>query len=327
MGGERKPKLSAERQVAFLAERGVKFDVVNKDKACEFLTKHTYFYKLKSYCVNYAKDESDRYVDLDFAYLIDLSTIDMHLRRFVNTLTLNVEHILKTKLLADFNESPFDGYDIVDSFLNCKQGEKALKYIKGRQSSSADYLPKLPSDLKNLPIWHFVEIVQFGHLLVFCDHFYDRLQTSSNKESPICVSLKLAREQYFSVKHALYNVKCLRNAAAHNNCVLLLNRNNATMQQNAFDFLYLEVFQRRNGRKIKEFLKCRATNDLTSSLWVFDKLCKSAKMKRRSFVELKRMLRGRFARNRDYYRNNSLIRNKYQFMLSVANYFYKQSVS
>lgn len=194
MSDARKPKLSVDRQIAHLADEGVKFEITSREEARVFLTERTYFHKLKSYCDNYIKDEAGRYINLDFAYLIDLSTIDMYLRRFINTLTLNVEHILKTKLLADFNESPFDGYDIVNSFLNDDKGKKAREYIKNiiRSKDTTNYCPELPSDINDLPIWKFIEIVQFGHLHVFCNHFYETLKKKINKATPNFIALDRA---------------------------------------------------------------------------------------------------------------------------------------
>ena len=59
-----------------------------------------------------------KYICLDFAYLQELSTIDMHFRFIVSKMCLDIEHDLKVKMLKDIESDPStDGYDIVKCFL------------------------------------------------------------------------------------------------------------------------------------------------------------------------------------------------------------------
>lgn len=53
--------------------------------------------KVSSYRKNYSKHPANspragQYVNLDFAYLVELSTIDMHLRYLAMSLCLDIEH-------------------------------------------------------------------------------------------------------------------------------------------------------------------------------------------------------------------------------------------
>ena len=60
-----------------------------------------------------------KYICLDFAYLQELSTIDMHFRFIVSKMCLDIEHDLKVKMLKDIeSDLSTDGYDIVKNFLN-----------------------------------------------------------------------------------------------------------------------------------------------------------------------------------------------------------------
>ena len=119
----RKKKLTVEEQVEYMKnESGIKFNIISEDKALDFLTNNNYYFKLKSYSKNYEKyikgDNAGKYINLEFAYLVELSKIDMYFRRIILKMTLDIEHFLKTQLLRDFhNNEHEDGYSIVDEFL------------------------------------------------------------------------------------------------------------------------------------------------------------------------------------------------------------------
>ena len=112
-----KPKLTIAEQINYLESLGIKFNLYSKQKASDFLTYNNYFFKIKSYAKNYEK-YNGKYINLDFAYLVEFSTLDMRLRRFILNLSLDVEHLLKVSLNACFcNNQSEDGYNIVKKFL------------------------------------------------------------------------------------------------------------------------------------------------------------------------------------------------------------------
>ena len=77
-----KIKLSIDEQVEDLKEKGVTFNIINEEEAKKFLRYNNYYFKLKSYAGNYTMNpKNDKYVNLDFAYLVELSKIDMYLRK------------------------------------------------------------------------------------------------------------------------------------------------------------------------------------------------------------------------------------------------------
>ena len=87
MGNQDKPKLSIKKQIERLKSKGIKFEFYSETDAYYFLQNNSYLFKLKAYCNTYKKKDALGktlpYQDLDFAYLVDLSIIDMHLRRFL----------------------------------------------------------------------------------------------------------------------------------------------------------------------------------------------------------------------------------------------------
>jgi hypothetical protein len=305
-----KPKLRVTQQVEKLKNKGIKFGIMNEKKAYSFLTQSSYFFKLCSYRKNYTKDNiSGLYRDLEFAYLVDLSTIDMHLRRFAIRLTLDIEHMLKTKLLADFNISNSDGYDVIDKFLKDTQNEGIKEYLIRQQADAKigkNYSPNSPILLKyglDLAIWNFVEIIQFGHMINFCNYFYR----------------KFPNILYNNIKNDLFNVKCLRNASAHNNCILLLSEKNATYQNNTYQFLLQNKINL--SYNITALLKNHTINDFITSLLVFNKVCTSINLKHHCFRELKELFVGRILKNKEYYKTNELLVNSYKFVFNVVDFF------
>jgi hypothetical protein len=74
--------------------------------------------------------------------------------------------MLKTKLLADFNQSDFDGYNEITLFLNTTNGNKVKNFIEQQTNDAKNdknYSPNSPmlleQDLSDLPIWRFVEVI------------------------------------------------------------------------------------------------------------------------------------------------------------------------
>lgn len=107
-----KPILSLEGQIEHLKSKGVKFDIFNETEAKDYLTSHNNYFKLTAYRKNYAKhpdeENKDKYIELDFAYLVDLAVIDMQLRYRIVHMALDIEHHAKLQLLRKVEETGED---------------------------------------------------------------------------------------------------------------------------------------------------------------------------------------------------------------------------
>ncbi|NCD08083.1 MAG: Abi family protein [Negativicutes bacterium] len=119
-----KKKLSIDEQIDHMKnEKGILFSIVNENDARSFLLNNNYYFRIKAYAKNYDKYNTGvnkgKYVNLEFAYLQELSIVDMYLRKLILKLTIDIEHFLKTQMLKDFvGEAGEDGYAIVNDFLN-----------------------------------------------------------------------------------------------------------------------------------------------------------------------------------------------------------------
>lgn len=82
-----KPKMTSKALVDKLRdEKGVSFKYVTEDNAEKYLAQINNYLRTASYRKNYQKylngPSKGKYIDLDFAYLQELSTVDMGMRTF-----------------------------------------------------------------------------------------------------------------------------------------------------------------------------------------------------------------------------------------------------
>ena len=95
-----KQKLTVEGQVQDMKEKDIKFEICSEEDAKKFLQYNNYYFKLKSYARNYnMNSQTKKYFNLDFAYLVELSKLDMYIRKIILELSLDVEHYLKVRLM------------------------------------------------------------------------------------------------------------------------------------------------------------------------------------------------------------------------------------
>ena len=94
-----KPKLSLEGQIEYLKSKGVLFNIIDETKAKEYLEQHNNYFKLTAYRKNYDKHpggkSEGKYINLEFAYLVNIAFIDMQLRYRIVHMSLDVEHHAK----------------------------------------------------------------------------------------------------------------------------------------------------------------------------------------------------------------------------------------
>lgn len=199
----RRPKYNVSQQIESLKTHGVTFDLYTEEGAQEFLTSRTYFFKIKAFENNFERD-GGRYHGLDFAYLVDLSTIDCHLRTLLSYLCLNLEHALKVRfnqiIMEDANE---DGYNIVHAV--DEAGEFSFhgdyKYSCYHYSNYTEGL--LNKYFDDPSIWNLWEVIDFSTLCKFYRAYLNQRQYKDN------------------TTNLFQSVRIMRNASSHNNCLMI----------------------------------------------------------------------------------------------------------
>ncbi len=320
-----KPKQTAQQLVAKMKnEKGIQFKYTSEVDAANYLTNINNYLRTAAYRKNYQKHtkgiNKGKYIGLDFAYLQELSTIDMHFRFIVSKMCLDIEHDLKVKMLKDIEADPStDGYDVVKNFL------LANAYIIGKlEANSAspftsDLIHKYftiqrKSNLTNkkkenkivayddCPVWVLLEMLTFGDFIKFYEFYY------SSRNFP-----KLSTS-------VINLVKSLRNGAAHNNCIFA-DLAHGTSKAPSEISQQVSGINSINSNQRKKKLSCRPMLEFVCLLYVYN-LVVSDKVKYHRIKELKDLFFKRMPEKKGFFRNNELIKSNYEFACKVISAFF-----
>lgn len=317
-----KPKLSAERLVAKMKnEKGITFEHMSEEDAVDFLKRKNNYYRLAAYRKNYDKrlngENKGTYIGLDFAYLVDLSIIDMHLRNMIFQMCLDVEHDLKVQLLNDITANPDeDGYDIIISFISDNEFLKEEIYKKRFSTYVGDLINKFftfethkNANNKDIiddvdircPIWAFVEIISFGTFINLYDYYYDL-------NAPV-------------QKQLLNPIKSLRNACAHNNCIINNLRRGTTRPTRKVSQFVSSIPDIRSDAR-RKYLSSQPIFEFCSLLFVYDSVV-SENIKKHRYTELSSLISERMLKHSDYYSNQQLLSSAYDFIRKITEFLLK----
>lgn len=309
----RKKKLTIEEQVTYMRDNsGIKFNIMSEYDAKMFLTNNTYYFKIKSYAKNYEKyiasEDLDKYINLEFVYLVEISKIDMYFRRIILKMTLDIEHFLKTQLLRDFQDNTYeDGYSIVEEFLTKHPGIKKSIKTRGLNSTSTDLVLKYKD---NFAMWNIVEVLGFSDFTKLYQMYYRKYK---NKDS---------------MADFLWSVRLLRNAAAHNSCLLNSLRTpykyKVTPNKKVINYLSRIDGISRTARGSR--MKNPVMHDFIVTLYVFNSVISSKKVRKSTMAELKDLVDNRMSSNKEFFEKNQMLTAHYDFAKKVIDYFYMMCI-
>lgn len=320
-----KPKQTAQQLITKMKnEKGITFKYISESNAESYLINVNNYLRTAAYRKNYQKHtkgiNTGKYIYLDFSYLQELSTIDMHFRFMVSKMCLDIEHDLKVKMLKDIENDPStDGYDIVKNFL--AQNTYIIGKLEANSASSftSDLIYKYFTIQRTFnhtkqkkenkivayddcPAWVFLEMLTFGDFIKFYEFYYST-RNFPKLSTPI-INL----------------VKSLRNGAAHNNCIL---SDLAHGTSNAPREISQEIskISSINANQRKKKLSCRPMLEFTCLLYVY-KLVVSDKVKYHRIIELKNLFFKRMPEKKGFFKNNELIKSNYEFACKVISAFF-----
>lgn len=312
---EEKPKLTATEQVEHLKAKGVKFNLFTEQEATSYLENNNNYFKLSSFRKNYIKipygKNSGKYNDLEFEYLKDLAIIDMTLRYTIIQMALDIEHFAKLYILKKINAAENeDGYAIVEDFKNSLD-DKQREVFDGEvgENRGTTYNIGMIRKYNNeMPVWVMIEIIPFGRLISFFRFCSERFSDKKMKRLYYC----------------LLACKEIRNASAHSNCImndLHISNSSHNVSYDVMNALAkiptLSVTSRRKkmtNDRIREIVTLLYTHkELVSSEGVH----KKSSEKLHEFVD-------RMNKNRNYYKNNSIIDTSFDFIEKVIDFWFPE---
>ena len=307
---ERKPKLTIPQQVEYMEnDCGIKFNICSKEDAIEFLTNHTYFFKIKAFAKSFPKGkDGKKYHNLDFAYLKEISTLDMYLRKEILSIALDFEHYLKLWLIRDLSEREDEnGYNIIDKFFAAHPEEKQEILNKAKSSVCKDLSEAL--ETKGYALWNVVEMLSFGGLI----KLYDLYSAMYNVR--------------IEAHGLLLAIKCIRNAAAHNNCLLNSLRQPYSKEIKGTKILASELSNIPGmGRKMRDSkLDNPVSHDFAALLIGFDKVVTSDGAKKSTYTRLKKLFDETMIRNAEYFKSDEVICSYYEFAKKIIDFLYKNA--
>lgn len=303
--GAKSPKLTVPEILDYCKNTlGITFNLMDEEKAKTFLEKNNFFFRLKQYCSTCTeRTKSGKYIGLDFGHLVELSTIDMFLRKILLKMTIDQEHYLKVKLVNDCQNNPNDdGYEAVEKFLECHPKIKdSLSQINRISSYGENSLEKYVS---SPAVWNFVEMVNFADFISFYAFYYEFM------------NIKCEYTKHFE------SVRRIRNACAHNKCMLSSFKPVPGFKpdlETSFELLGGNIGIG-NGT-ISSCMKVPLLNDFAVMLSVYTRLISSPKIKEITIQEIKDFFDGRMIYRKQYFENNLDIKNAYQFARKTLDYY------
>lgn len=216
-----------------------------------------------------------QYINLDFAYLIELSAADRKLRDVLLGIVIDVEHFAKIELLRCLETENEDGHAIVSDYL--ERHPRVLGGLQARAREgerhdvySGDLIARY---LNDMPAWVMLEVVDFG---TFADFWLFCAERWGDEEM---------RQVHFPLKSA----KALRNACAHNS--LLVHGLDARDAPANFPTSLLisdslNAHGMRNSRTRRAKLKNLRVAQIAAALWSLDHFCKRPSTRKRHATKL-----------------------------------------
>lgn len=307
-------KYSVYQQIENLKNKNIKFEIMDEHSALQYLTYNTYYFKIKSFAKSFEYNESKKqYIHLDFEYLVELSKLDMYLREYIIKLSLDTEHFLKVKLINDLtNNDKEDGYNIISQFFQKYPYIKRNIDFKKNDSACADLIHKYEN---NWAVWNIVEVLSFGDFIKLFELYYGLYPENKSQ----------------TINNLLWPLKFIRNASAHNNCLLntlrkpyththLFNGKKNIIEPNKKLVSLLTEIPNISKNTRKKKIANPIIHDFIATLFLFNEVCSSPILKEKQLHILQDLINVRFVKHSEYFINDNIFTSNYEFVKKIVDY-------
>ncbi len=153
---------------------------------------------------------------------------------------------------------------------------------------------------EDCPVWVLMELLSFGSIINFYLYYYE------SRDKP-------------HIKRSLLNlVRSLRNAAAHNNCIIYdLNKSTSLPPSSISQFV--SKIDTISKERRKKGLTSRVILEFVTLMYIYDK-CVHGKVKKHRLRELNELINNRMRLNEDYFKSNELLCSAYHFVKQVTDF-------
>lgn len=318
---QNKPKLTSSQLVQKMkTDKGITFNLFSETRAKKYLFNENNYLRTAAYRKNYQKylngQNKGKYINLDFGYLKELTEIDALLRTELSKACFDLEHDLKIRLLKDCETNPRDdSYKIVYNFL------QANPYVVGKLEASctSPFTTNLLNKyftvqnvynsqkhrneykitaFNDCPVWVFLELITFGDFIKFYEFYYRVMKIKEPLRVPV---LKM--------------LKNLRNACAHNNCIIADLQTGTTFVPGELGN-FLATIKTISKQQRQKKMSCLPVLEFVSVVYSLRTVAsKSIVTKHKR--ELKKLFEKRMLKHKDYFTGNDIIKSNYDFALKV----------
>lgn len=319
--------MKVSEMVPYLKKKNIRFELISEEEAEKYLRDNNNYYNITAYKHNFERYMVNgvfvnRYIDLDFAYLKDLAIIDHRVRLLFFKMIIDIEHYLKMRILNLIENIDIeDGYRSVNLYLDKDfNDEKFPKKVHNSifKKVGSEYYQKIFSKydidkdkkLENIPIWEFLEIITFGELVNFYDFFSKKY------------NLTKERKDIFILREIVK----LRNAVAHNSCVLCdLDKKDNNY---APDFKIVEYLNSCGiGKETRDNkLSNSRIRQMTYTLYMFNEIITSNGVRKNVIDDINKLFYERIILHKEYYNNNELLKSIYTYFDKIIKKYYKENV-
>lgn len=304
--------LSMEEQINYLKTKGVGFSLMSENAAREYLARENNYFRVTAYRKNYPKHPAGarkgQYVQLEFAYLVDIAGIDALLGDVILAMALDIERQVGQQIVRLAESHGEDGYEIVDDFVVTMQSdERHIFENELARNRSNIYCRDLVQKYdQKLPVWALVEVIPFGRLLSLYKFTAERYES----------------QEMMSNFYYLLACKKVRNAAAHGNCILndIMPAGGKSYRDDEIVRALNNISGMRKGFRTTQMRSVRL-QQIVILLYMHQKLVFDRDALWRT-TALLQLLKNRMCENKAYYASNPRINSALDFLtLVIDNWF------
>jgi len=299
----------------------IQFNYIDEAEANNYLKNDNNYFNVAYYMDNFPKYPSPagiyegKYINLDFAYLIDLYDIDKKLRLILFEMLMALEHSLKMKILSLEREYEYKKIDIVNGYLEKDFNEDGRLHkdilSKVGKAKYNTILSKYDIDkdkrIENMPIWELLEIITFGQLVRFYEYMCNTYK------------LKNTKEEIYIFK----DIVRLRNSVCHNENILA-NIAGKDIYNNP-DFAIVDFLDKCGIGKEKRNRKLSNSRirQITYTIVTYMNMIKDKEEKIEVITRLKNLMDNRIIRHKEYYTNNEVLTSTYIYFKKIIDKIYE----